>query len=210
MSHACLVPEKAPPHMTVEIGYRDNHYTDACLTYGGGHQLLDKWQALGDLLAHRAGWHFDIVRGEAVWSLGAFGESRLNIRVLPAGTYRCFDDESRLAATMIIDQIEEWLQEREEAARRIAPSLRDLIADSDWQRLRTYTYEVRVSWSDGWYCAVVRGLPQEACFERTLDEVLRGARTMLIDSAGAPHELADELSVRVKLDVAATKQFIDG
>jgi hypothetical protein len=33
---------------------------------------------------------------------------------------------------------------------------------------------------------------------------------MLIDSAGAPHELADELSVRVKLDVAATKQFIDG
>jgi hypothetical protein len=36
MSHAGLVPEKAPPHMTVEIGYRDNHYTDACLTYGGG------------------------------------------------------------------------------------------------------------------------------------------------------------------------------
>jgi hypothetical protein len=76
--------------------------------------------------------------------------------------------------------------------------------------LRTYVFEVRVSWSDGWYAAVVRGLPQEACFARSLHEVLRNARTMVIQCAGAPDELADELSVRAKLDEGATKKFIGG
>ena len=195
--------------MTVEIGHRNNHYIDACIAYGGGLQLLEKWRALGDLLGHRAGWHFDIVQGGAVWSLGAFGESRLTIQALPDGRYRCADGQSHMAVTGI-DHVVEWLEGREDAARQISPLLRQLIAESDWQRLRTYVYEVRVSWSDGWYCAVVRGLPQEACFGLTLHEVLRQARMMLVQCAGAPDDLAEELSVRVKLDVGATERFIDG
>jgi hypothetical protein len=194
--------------MTVEVGYRNNRYVDVCLAYGGGHQLLDNWRALGDLLAHRAGWHFDIVQGGAVWRLGAFGESRLTVQALPDGRYRCRDAEVCVALTSIT-RVLEWLEGREDVARQVSPMLRQLIAESDWQRLRTYVYEVRVSWSDGWYCAVVRGLPQEACFGLTLDQVLHQARTMLVQCAGAPDDLAEELSVRVKLDVGATKQVIN-
>lgn len=101
--------------------------------------------------------------------------SRLNIRALPAGTYRCSDDESRVVVTNI-DQIEEWLE----------------------------------AWSDGWYSAVVRGLPREACFERTLHQILSTAQKMILQCAGAPPELADRLPVRAKLDEGATKKFIGG
>jgi hypothetical protein len=195
--------------MTVEIGYRNNRYIDACLAYGGGHQLLDHWRALGDLLAHRAGWHFDIAQGEAVWNLGAFGESRLTIQALPDGRYRCRDAGVRVALARI-EHVTEWLEEREDVARQVSPMLRQLMAESDWQRLRTYVYEVRVSWSDGWYCAVVRGLPQEASFGLTLHQVLRQARTMLVQCAGAPDDLAEELSLRVRLDVGATQSLIAG
>jgi hypothetical protein len=197
--------------MTVEVGYENSSYVNVCDTFGGGPELLDQWRALGDLLAYRPGWHFDIVTGgRALWRLGAFGEAALTIQVVEGGVYRCCDhgEESDFAAATTA-HVERWLDHRETTARQISPLLRELIADADWERLRVYIFEVRVSWSDGWYSAVVRGLPEEACFERTLAGVLRCAREMLVRVSGALPELAGELHVRVKIDPGATSQFLD-
>ena len=80
-----MQPEQRP-YEAVEVGV-DIDYVSACETYGGGPNFLDSWKELGDLLAYRTGWHFDIVnRGEALWSLGFFGESLLNISVAAGGS----------------------------------------------------------------------------------------------------------------------------
>lgn len=116
--------DERPAHTTVEVGFTNTDYVNVCERYGGGPELLDQWRALGDLLAHRAGWHFDVVNdGQALWSLGAFGGSLLNIHVQADGSYHCLDylqdKQSRggstegWLATPSLGEVEKWLEPRE-------------------------------------------------------------------------------------------------
>jgi len=67
------------------------------------------------ILAHRAGWHFDLVNdSEPLWSLGAFGSSLLNIYVDNSGAFSCFDylqDAGERLTT--VTEVENWLATRE-------------------------------------------------------------------------------------------------
>ena len=74
-----------PPYATVEVNFSNSGYLQACERFGGGPGLVPQWTVLGDLLAHRAGWHFDVVNhGEAVWSDVVDGaELAARLRELP-------------------------------------------------------------------------------------------------------------------------------
>src|ERR1039457_1481839 len=82
------------PYMSVRVHFDNSDYDNVCLDYGGGQARLAAWRDLGDLLAHRVGWHFDVNTASAdpvLWNAGLFGESRLNIHVAGNGGYACFD-----------------------------------------------------------------------------------------------------------------------
>ena len=211
--------DEVPPHQTVEVGFTNNDYVNVCDTYGGGHKLLDKWRALGDLLAHRPGWHFDVVnRGEALWSLGAFGESLLNIHVQENGTFGCLDyiqdkrgtgDGEAWFEARTVDEVEAWLDKREAQSRQPSELAKQLLSDEDWRILRIHEFKVKVTWSDGWYLADVRGIPEEATFEKTLHDLIASTRAMITRYVDAPADLASDLRVRVELDDRSANKFAE-
>lgn len=212
--------DERPAHYTVDVGFDTTDYLLACDRYGGGHKVLDQWQALGDLLAYRPGWHFDIVNnGEALWSMGAFGESLLNIQVKEDGRFYCLDyieDKSSPVgnrpawlATRSLQEVEAWLEGREEQYRKPSPVLMRLFSEENWDVLRRHTFRVRVSWSDGWYLANVGGLPEEATFGRTLHVVVESAKAMIARCLEAPEELVADLRIRIELDEVAAKQYAE-
>lgn len=137
MRHALVMPsDEVPPHQTVEVEFMNNNYVSVCQRYGGGPGLLDKWTALGDLLAHRPGWHFD-VDGKPLWSLGAFGESLLNIHVQEGGTFGCLDyiedktgtgDGDAWLDARSTEQVEAWLEKREARSRQPSAVAKRLLA----------------------------------------------------------------------------------
>jgi hypothetical protein len=203
------MPQERPPHTTVEVRFDNADYVNACARWGGGEALLDKWRELGDRLAHRTGWHFDIVNyGEALWSLGAYGESRLNITVHDDG-YHCFDyDEDTTRIVQSVAAVESWLEDREEKSREFSPVLRHYMSNSDWALMRTYEQDVHVTWSDGWFSATVRGLRIEPCLAATLAEVVRNAQQMIVRAADAPDDLAADIPVRLHVDPNSVRRFI--
>ncbi|MFE1198399.1 hypothetical protein ACFW6E_37585 [Streptomyces olivaceoviridis] len=90
-----------PAHLSVKVNFSNSDYYNVCDTFGGGFERLPAWRALGDLLAHRPGWHFDVVnRGEALWCLGVLGECRLAIHVTEDLGFHCYDhdDDSDVVA----------------------------------------------------------------------------------------------------------------
>jgi hypothetical protein len=107
------------PYVSVRVNFENSDYDNACLDYGGGRARMAAWRDLGDLLAHRAGWHFDVntaSQDKALWSAGMFGESRLNIHVDANGRLACFDydadkageaDPATTCAT--IAEVEDWI-----------------------------------------------------------------------------------------------------
>ncbi len=202
--------EQIPPHHTVEVRFANSDYVNVCETYGGGWQLLGWWQDLGDLLVHRPGWYFEMGSGQLLWNLGTFGASMLNIHVDKNGNFHCFDyadDEAVQLRT--VGEIEAWLAPREANARQPTTLQDNLLKDSDWRILRSgaSVFDVRISWSDGWYYADVRGLPEEAVFEKTVKAVIKSARAMLVRSFGAPDDVAPQLTLRVALDEKASARF---
>lgn len=202
--------EQLPPHQTVEVQLASRDYSNVCETYGGGWELRKRWEDLGDLLAHRMGWHFELSSGHPLWSLGHFGASMLNIRVVESGDFYCFDyaaDEAVEVSTT--EQVEAWLAHREVAARQPTQLQRSILEDSDWRILRSgaSVFDVRVSWSDGWYFATVVGLPEEAVFEKTLRSVVDSVRSMLVRSLGAPDDIGPQLALRIGLDEKASAQL---
>lgn len=188
----------------IDVGF-DFEYLSACETFGGGWEFTQQWRGLGDLLAHRPGWHFDIVNdGEAMWSAGAFGASRMNITLNPDGSYHCYDrDEDSEDDFGELAEVEAWLMPREERARSLTDLQREITQSNNWSVLLAMPYEIRISWSDGWYTASVSRLPEEAAFQDTLGGVVHAARELITAYFGAPSSLSEELKVRLVIDESA-------
>lgn len=174
--------------MTVRVG-RDLDYDDACSRYGLEGQL-ELWQVLGDGLAHRPGWHFDLVNDdEPMWSFGAFGMSLLCVFVNQRGGYECFDyygDDSSVVWSVSI--VLEWVYSREEAARARGVAPYELFRDQDWKLLAAHTMDLDVTWSDGIFVAAVRDLPSDAALQPTLAAAISAAAEMVAHHVGAPRE----------------------
>ena len=217
--------DEGPAHTTVEVGFDTTDYVRACDTFGGafggGDKVLDQWRALGDFLADRTAWRFHITYGGyAMWSLGAFGASLVNIHVKDDGRFYCLDSiEDKLSPadnthawleTTSLQEVEAWLADREAQYRKPSATQMQTFAEEDWRVLRRHVFCVRVTWSDGWYLANVRGLPEETTFEKTLQAVIGSSKAMITRSVQAPPELTAELRVRVEIDDAAAKQFTEG
>ncbi len=192
------------PYTSVRVGLDNSDYLNICDMYGGGPERREAWLDLGDQLAHRPGWHFDVVNnGELLWSLGILGESRLNIHVSPEGMYSCYDyDEDTEAICASIPEVEEWLSTREDRAKEPSPTLLELAQADDWRVLKAHPHELRVSWSDGYYSASMAGLG-EASIAATLKDAINGAAEMLCLLFGAPAALAPQLTLRAELDETA-------
>lgn len=197
------------PYTSVRAGFSNSDYDNVCDTYGGGLTLQSAWRDLGDLLAHRPGWHFDVVNdSEALWSLGLLGESRLNIHVNEDGRYACFDyAEDTSALLNDIPSVEAWLSTREDKAKQPSRVLVELVRSDDWSGLKRHSFQLRVSWSDGYYSA---SLPHyyDASFGSTLKDAINAATEMLCQLFGAPTDLASQLTIWVELDETATAQVI--
>lgn len=112
---------ESPAYLSVEVNFDNSDYDNVCDTFGGGFDRLPAWRELGNLLAHRPGWHFDVVnQGEALWCLGVLGECRLAIHVTEGLRYHCYDrgsDSDTVAADTTA--VESWLKDREKAARHL-------------------------------------------------------------------------------------------
>jgi hypothetical protein len=198
-----------PPYATVEISFSNSGYLQVCERFGGGRALVPQWIVLGDLLAHRAGWHFDVVnQGEALWAWGAFGAAVLSISLTEDGRFRCYDaleQESRVCADR--RQLESWIADRDDASRSLSPQARALLAENGWAFLRRQVFVLRVSWADGWFVSDVKGLLHETVFETSVSASVRAARSMIVRFCGAPEALAEDLVVRVEMDERATRRL---
>jgi len=164
------------PYQSVKVNFDNNDYINVCVQYGGGYALLHAWRALGDLLAGRPGWHFDVVNdGEALWSLGLLGESRLNIRVTEDGGYHCYDYGADHAVVIYgIAAVELWLADREDEAKLPSATLLALARGDDWSVFKHHQFKMTVSWSDDYFSA---SLPHhlDSAFGSALPEAVLGA-----------------------------------
>jgi hypothetical protein len=200
-----------PPYATVEVTFSNSGYLQVCERFGGGPELVPHWRLLGDLLAHRAGWHFDVVnQGEAVWSWGAFGAAVLSISVAEDGRFRCYD-ALRQSSRTVPDrqQVESWLAGRDDPSRSLSPQARTLLAANGWAFLRRHVFVLRVTWVDGWFVSDVKGVPHETVFATSVSESVRAARVLVTRFCGAPETLAGDLVVRVEMDERATRRVAE-
>lgn len=192
------------PYKTVRVSFDNDDYENACERFGGGFEALPAWQDLGNLLAYRAGWHFNIADpGEALWCCGVLGESRLVVYVKPAG-FHCYDRaEDSEAVVPDTAGIEAWLAPREADASTPSALMQEMAKANDWQVLRIHQFLLDMSWSDGMFCATLPAL-HEPSFGIGLGDAINGAAEMLCQLFGAPLELASQLTIAVNMDQSAT------
>ncbi|CAG6397612.1 hypothetical protein NMG29_39200 [Streptomyces cocklensis] len=197
-----------PAYRSVKVNFSNSDYDNVCETFGGGFERLPAWRELGNLLAHRPGWHFDVVNhGEALWCLGVLGECRLAIHVNDDLLFHCYDhDQDSDAVAADSTEVETWLQAREETARQPSGLLLKMASSDSWNLLKLYTFRIRVSWSDGYYAASVIALA-EASFGRTVPEAVNGAAEMICRLFNAPAELAPSLTLAAELDETAVQRM---
>ncbi|MGW0573743.1 hypothetical protein [Streptomyces tauricus] len=197
-----------PAYLSVRANFTNADYENVCDDFGGGFERLPAWRALGNLLAHRPGWHFDVANGgEAMWCLGFPGESGLAIHVNERLEYHCYDhgqDSDTVAAD--IPAVEAWLDGREDGARKPSALYIQLASDNRWRLLKAYQFPVQVSWSDGYFSATLPSLA-EASFGITLSEAVDGACEMICRLVRAPVALAPELEPTLHLDKSASQQI---
>lgn len=205
--------QSVEPHSNVRVGF-DIDYGTACAAFGGGddRSIMAAWRALGDLLAGRSGWHFDVVnlgfQPEVLWSLGTFGASLLNIQVDQESRFVCFDyEEDRTDCCSDIAAVEKWLANREERAKQPNTAQIELAQHDDWRGLKIHRYTVIVSWSDGYYAAAIRGAMLDATFGETLQQAVNRTGEMICNMYGAPAELASELNLTVELERSAADRI---
>lgn len=216
LAGAASLGDVESPHTNARVGF-DADYDNACLAFGrgGDRTIMAAWRELGDLLAGRAGWHFDIVNAgaaapEALWSLGLFGASRLNIHVNDVGWFECFDyDEDRTDVCATIADVTAWIEDadREERARKPTDLQSEIASGDDWKIFKVHKHTVLISWSDDYYSAAILGAAHDAAFGKTLKEAIDRASEMLCGLFGAPPGIALELNLVVELDGTATNQL---
>lgn len=201
------------PHSNVRVGFNAD-YTSACAAFGGADDrgVAAAWRELGDLLAGRSGWHFDVInirsRPEVLWGLGTFGASILSIYVDEQARFVCFDDEQeRTDHCLDVAAVEKWLADREERAKRPNAAQIELAQADDWRGLKAHRYTVMVSWSDGYYAASVRGAMLDATFGETLQQAVNRTGEMICEMYGAPAELASKLNLVVELERSAADRI---
>ncbi|MFB6901525.1 hypothetical protein [Streptomyces hydrogenans] len=194
-----------PAYHSIRTKFVNNDYEIICETYGGDVDNLAAWRALGHLLAARTGWHFDfdLNHAEPTWNLGTLGESVLVLHVNQMGLYHCYDhraDDDMITAD--ISTVERWIENREAGAQEPSEVLIDMARAHNWQTLKDVPITLRVSWSDGHFCATAYQL-NEASFGKTLGEAVNGAGEMICRLIGAPVEIAREMNLSIELDVSA-------
>lgn len=204
------------PYKSVRVNFDNSDYDNVCDDYGGGQGLLPAWRDLGDLLAHRAGWHFDVnmaSQDKALWSAGLFGESRLNIHVDEDGKFACFDFEAdkagepdSVAVCATIAEVEEWVAVREQRAGRPSAAAVAWARDGDWGALKNYAHPVRVTWHDDSYHASLPGLFEAGVGDK-LQDALDGVASLVCGLIGAPAKLASQVPLTAELDQAAVQQL---
>ncbi|MGW1364535.1 hypothetical protein ACWCQP_44915 [Streptomyces chartreusis] len=194
------------PYQSVRVNFANSDYRNVCESFGGGFEVWPAWEVLGNFLAHRPGWHFDVVnRGEPLWSLGVLGESRLNVSIEDDGRFRCYDAGRDDDATLdTVADIEHWLEPREDEARKPSAVLLNIARSDDWRILKAHPFRLYISWSDGYFAATLPALV-EAGFGRTLAEAVNRAGEMLCHLFEAPAELAPELTMELELNADATQ-----
>ncbi|MEU9191125.1 hypothetical protein AB0D14_42870 [Streptomyces sp. NPDC048484] len=198
-----------PAYRVIQTKFINNDYEAICEAFGGGFENLPAWRTLGNLLAGRAGWHFDLNlhNAEPIWSLGTFGESLLLIHVNDLCQYHCYDHRADDDTTTTdVSAVEAWLEPREEQARRPSATLLEMAQANGWQTLKILPIPLRVSWSDGHFCAATYPL-DEVSFGRTLPEAVNRAAEMICQFLGAPADIAASMTLTVELDASATARI---
>ncbi|MFJ2154371.1 type II toxin-antitoxin system HicB family antitoxin [Streptomyces microflavus] len=197
-----------PPYQSVRVNFSNNDYDNVCDTFGRGFDRRPAWRDLGILLAHRPGWHFNVVNhGEALWALGVLGEGQLTIYVDEKLRFHCCDhNEDTDFFAPDVQTVENWLSGREEAARKPSPTALEFARAENWKYFKGRPFQLRVSWSDGTYSASLPDL-DDATFGHTLADAVHNAAEMICQLFGAPTEITSELTISAELDESAVRQL---
>ncbi|MGC1238069.1 MAG: hypothetical protein WA860_04690 [Acidimicrobiales bacterium] len=195
--------ELLEPYELVEVNFDNSDYRNVCDTFGGGFELEIKWIQLANLLVGRPGWHFDVANhGMALWNLGDFGSSNLNISVTPEG-FNCYNylaDDSVVLPE--IEQVSAWLEPIEDESRHFPA---ELAAALDWEVLLDLKFVLRVDVIGKGYCAEIKGMAGETILGDSLREILDSARRKIIGYFRAPIDLAERLLISAQLNEAAVR-----
>lgn len=206
-----MTDEHHPPHLDVKADL------EALTEYRAAIDVFYRPEAqpllikLGDLLAHRTGWHFaSDSTAEVIWTLGSFGGSVLNITITEDLKYHCYDHQADSDDEFAdISEVAQWVDSREDAAlEHLKRWQRGFASGGDWYALKVYEYRLDVDWFDGHFAAAVFGIPMEATFARTLPDVIRAGRELIINWHDAPSKLGDSLKVNARLSERAVAQVI--
>ena len=194
------------PFELVEINFGSTDYRIACDTYGGGSHNEIKWIELANQLVGRPGWHFDIANsGEALWSFGDFGGSTLNISI-EDDTFNCYShltDDSEVLPD--IGSVLRWVDTLEPSAKKYPIHLAKAF---NWGALRAMPFLVRVDAIDEKFCVGIKGMSEITIFADSVADAVADAKNKIIDYFQAPEELADELTIRLEINEAATRLLL--
>lgn len=199
-----------PPHRSVHVGISMLEYSQVCDVFGGGHQNLEAWKELGNLLANRVGWHFELVNwGDPLWSLGSFGESMLNIGISENG-FGCFDyrDDESWDFDNISD-VSDWVDAREMNARQLSQMSHEWLSANDWALLKSHTFDAQISTIEQHFLTEVDGVLEPGRMSESFIDAVQNARQLIIDFLSAPQHLAASISVNLSCDPTSVDLFLD-
>lgn len=215
-----MVEFTAPgPSWNVEVGIGTG--TPQYLTFVWaiyGHDAGPWWEALGDLLGGRPGWHCDFTNQGLLWSYGALGSSLFNISAPSApddssepsdyqsGTYVLFDYDADVEHGFSdLAELRAWLEQNEPRHVDHARTVGQMVASDGWSMLAGLTFDARVTYEGGTWIATVPKLPLEAAFAGDLVTVVAHVRELVAGALGAPAELASTIEIQARLTPAATR-----
>jgi len=201
--------KEIPPYREVHVGISMLDYVQVCEVFGGGHPNLEAWKDLGNLLAHRVGWHFELVNwGEPLWSLGSFGESMLNIQITDKG-FGCFDyreDESSVFDTIAL--VSNWVDAREMDARQLSELSSEWLSANNWELLRRHIFVAQISTIGQQFLTEVDGVLGPGQMSENFVEAVRCSGTLIVDFLNAPQELAPSIRVDLRCDPSAAELLL--
>jgi len=103
-----------------------------------------------------------------------------------------------------VDALREWLDENEQRHSEYPRRLRGYAADSDWALLRSFPFEVDVTFDGSVWIATFRQLPVTYSSGSRLSEAVSDAREAIADAFDAPRTVATDVQVVLRLDAAAS------
>lgn len=214
--------ERPPSHdveVTVDMG-SPNYQAIASTIHGP--ENVGWWTAIGDLLGGRPGWRCELTEHGLTWLFGPMGSGLFTITAPDAdaedeadadvaadhyatGRYEVFDYEADGPHSFNgTTELREWLDSNEHRHSDHLEKIHELVSAMDWDVLKGMGLEALVTHDGQTWIATIPKLVLESTFADDFPTLLVRVRELIAHATGAPADIAQDISITARLDVAAT------